>query len=225
MQISQFLIKTWWTRYGTGLSLLRKRGTCHLPGCTSKESVFRMKCKDCLCCESKRNCLLEFHTNSHNFFSSSSKLFFFYMLKKKKKRQNLCFNSWTILIRDDNNIIAWNELTTKCVARVSISYFISIRQMRKTWREKKAEVPESFIVTDNNTHLQGRFTWSAMAYDRMTIRSKNEYIIEGHFEKKKKEMSVWIQTCRFSYARWSRENGQIIKGMLQPLPRKIWERN
>lgn len=39
-----------------------KRGTCKLPGCTGKISVFCMNCEAYLCCESKRNCFLEFHT-------------------------------------------------------------------------------------------------------------------------------------------------------------------
>lgn len=38
------------------------RGSCKLPGCKGKISVFCQKCEVHLCLESKRNCFLEFHT-------------------------------------------------------------------------------------------------------------------------------------------------------------------
>lgn len=39
-----------------------KRGTCKMPGCKGKVSMSCMKCEVHLCCESKRNCFLDFHT-------------------------------------------------------------------------------------------------------------------------------------------------------------------
>ncbi|XP_050688459.1 piggyBac transposable element-derived protein 3-like isoform X2 [Eriocheir sinensis] len=39
-----------------------KRGLCKLPGCTGRVLMFCTKCEVNLCCESKRNCFLEFHT-------------------------------------------------------------------------------------------------------------------------------------------------------------------